>query len=148
MKWILALMLGCTAAAAPSAGTVALVTSASWGTLILPAGGNTTVKLDPLTGLVSVTSGGGVSTGVGVAATYLVTGNLFQNISYSGSIGSFSGTGVSATATYVNGTSSSGSANLGAVGTMLLRVGGLLEVSPSASEGTHSATITVTVNFL
>lgn len=128
--------------------TVTLVTNTSWGTVTLPGSGTTTYNLDPSTSAVTVTSGNGHAFGDGLAGSYLVTGGPLLPVSYSVSIGSFSGTGVTAVDAYINGTSSSGSGSLSVLGTMVLNIGGVVEVASTASLGIQTATITVTTEYL
>ncbi len=134
----------------PSSGlsqSITVVTSPSWGTVARPTSGTCGYLLSPTTVLVSVVSGSGFSFLDGGAGSCLLTGLAFRTISYSVSVGPFSGTGISVTAAYIGGNSSSGSTSFGLLGTLTLGVGGILSVSSSASAGIQSATVTVTVSY-
>lgn len=128
--------------------SVVLVTSPSWGMVTRPSSGTTSYSLSSSTGLVTVAGGSGLSLGGSNAGIYLASGNAFQQVSYNVGIGAFSGSGINATSAFINGTSSSGSGTLSILGTLNLRVGGVIAVSSGASTGIHSATVTLTVNFL
>ncbi len=149
-KWALMGLLPtftmCTGSA-PASG-VLLLTSPTWGTVTAPASGTTSYSLSTSTGLVSVTSGSGLSLGGGIVGIYLASGLPFESVSYSVSIGAFSGHGVTATSAFINGNSSSGSGNLSALGTMQLKVGGVLSLTTEAALGIQNATVSVTVDFL
>ncbi len=128
--------------------TVTLVTNTSWGTVTLPPTGTVTYTLNPTTSAVTVSSGTGHSFGDGVAGSYLVSGGPLLPVSYSVSIGAFSGSGVSVLNAYINGTSSSGSSTLSLLGSLTLNIGGVIEVASTASLGVQTATVTVTTDYL
>jgi hypothetical protein len=127
--------------------SLTLVTNPTWGTVTLPATGTTNYSMSTSTGIVTETSGTGFSFGDSLAGAYLVTGAASEPVTYSVSIGAFSGTGVTVVAPYINGTSSTGTGTLSALGTLTLSVGGVLGVASTATTGTQTATVTVTVDY-
>lgn len=127
--------------------SITRLTDPSWGTVVRPSSGTTRYQLGYNTGAVTVVSGTGHSFNDGLFGSYLVNGALSAPISYSVSIGSFSGSGVSAVIGHINGTSSSGTGTLSALGTYTLQIGGQVDVTSAATSGSHTATVTVTVDY-
>lgn len=119
----------------------------NWGTVTLPTSGSTEYTLSTTTGLVTVTSGTGFSFGDSYYGQYTLNGGALAPVSFSVSIGAFSGSGVTVVSSYVNGTSDSGTGNLSALGAMTLKIGGVLSVASTADTGAQTATITVNADY-
>ncbi|HWD38371.1 MAG TPA: hypothetical protein VG944_05950 [Fimbriimonas sp.] len=127
--------------------SITMLANTNWGTVTLPTSGTTNYTLSTSNGQVTITSGSGFSFGDSNAGSYLITGGALEPVSYSVSIGSFSGTGVSVVDAYVDGTSSSASGTLSALGTLTVSTGGVLSVGSDASTVLQTATVTLTVNY-
>ena len=123
------------------------VQSPSWGKVVCPPTGTATYTLDYAAGGVTLTSGDGYAFNDGNNGQYTVTGANNAPVSFSISIGTFSGSGVACTAAYINGTSSSGTGSLSGSGSLTLLVGGIVSVASTATVATQTATVTVTVDY-
>jgi hypothetical protein len=123
-----------------------------WGKVARPSNGTTDYTLDWDTG--AVTLSGSTSTGytgytydTGHKGAWAVTGDPDATYSFSAAIGTFSGTGVTVQAAHINGTSDTGSGTLSGTGTATLNTGGIIRVSAAAGTGSHSATVTISVDY-
>jgi hypothetical protein len=127
--------------------TLTLVASPSWGRVVCPPSGTATYALDYAAGGVTVTSGDGYAFNDGQNGQYSVTGAASAPISFSVSIGSFSGTGITVVGATINGASSSGTGTLDGSGDLTLKVGGIITVAAAATVETQTATVTVTIDY-
>ena len=119
----------------------------NWGRVVVPASGNATYLLDCNTGATSLVSGSGFSFSDGNAGDYSVTGVASASVSYSVSVGSFTGTGVSITSMTINGATNSGTGALDGSGNLTIKLGGTLVVASTAAATARTATITLTVDY-
>ncbi len=127
--------------------TLSLVTSPSWGKVVCPPSGTARYALDYATGAVTVVSGDGYAFNDGQSGQYSVTGAPSAPVSFSVSIGAFSGAGITVVHSYINGTSSSGTDTLAGDGTFTLKVGGVIDVASTADVANQTATVTVTIDY-
>ena len=119
----------------------------NWGRVVVPASGTATYILDDSTGATSLSSGAGFSFSDGNAGDYSITGAANCNVSFSVSVGSFSGSGVSISAMSINGSANSGTGQLDGSGHLTIKLGGTLDVASTATITTQTATINLTVDY-
>ena len=119
----------------------------NWGRVVVPATGTATYCLDGTTGATALMSGNGFSFSDGNAGDYSVTGVPFASVSYSVSVGSFNGTGVSITSMTINGATNSGTGQLDGSGNLTIKLGGYLDVQSTAATTARTATISLTVDY-
>jgi hypothetical protein len=127
--------------------TLTLVASPSWGKVVCPPTGTARYSLDYASGTVAVVSGDGYAFNDGQNGQYSVTGAPSAPISFSVSIGSFSGSGITVVSSTINGSSASGTDTIAGDGTYTLKVGGVIDVASTATVATQSATVTVTIDY-
>lgn len=127
--------------------SVTLITSPSWGQVTRPPTGSADYKLDYSTGAVTLLSGDGYAFDDGQVGEYTLSGAPSAPVSFSVSIGSFSGTGVTVVASHINGTTNAGTDNLDGSGDLDLKIGGVLSIAANASIETQTATVTLTVDY-
>jgi hypothetical protein len=128
--------------------------TANWGRVALPANGTTDYTLDWSTGAVALTSSTstdfqGFAFDDGWSGAWQISGGTAgSSVSYGISSGGFSGSGVSVVAMHIGGTSDSGSGTLSMAGALTLQLGGVIRVAASAGTGSHSLTVTVSVDVI
>lgn len=127
--------------------SLSLVASPSWGQVVRPTSGTARYKLNYSTGAVTVVSGLGFAFNNGHLGEYTLTGSPSAPVAFSVSIGAFSGTGVTVVASHINATSNSGTDVLDGTGNLDLKVGGVLDISATATVEIQTATVTVTVDY-
>ncbi len=128
--------------------SLALVTSPNWGTVTRPPTGSASYTLNYTTGATTNISGDGYALSNGAAGEFTLSGTANAAVTFSISIGAFSGVApVTVVASHINGASASGTGVLSAGGTLALKLGGTLAVSSTATLGAQTATVTVTVDY-
>ena len=127
--------------------TVTLVASPDWGKVTRPSSGTARYTLNYSTGATTLTSGTGHAFSNGANGSYTVGGTASSPVSFSVSIGAFSGSGITVVASHINGTSGSGTGSLDGGGALTLLVGGVLDVASTATVAVQTATVTVSVDY-
>ncbi len=138
---------GTASAAILSSLSISRNSDTNWGRVLAPSSGTATYYLDYSSGSTSVSSGSGYCFSDGNAGDYTVSGAQYASVSYSVSVGSFNGSGVSISTMYINGSGGSGTGQLDGSGNLNLRLGGYLDVQAGASIMTQTASITVNVDY-
>ena len=143
---------GTATATVKAALTLSETTPMNWGSIARPGNGTTDYTLNYSTGAVTRTATTstafpGFTWNNGAAGVWAVTGEASTGISFSVSIGAFSGAGITVQAAHINATSSSGTGTLSGAGAFTLNVGGVIRVSNTATLGAQTATVTVTVDY-
>jgi hypothetical protein len=127
--------------------SLTLVTDPDWGRVTRPPVGTARYTLDYATSAVTNTSGDGYAFDDGAAGEFTLSGAPNGPVSFSVSIGAFSGAGVSVVASHINGTSNSGTDTLDGSGNLTLKIGGVLDIAANATLAVQTATVTVTVDY-
>ena len=127
-------------------------TAMNWGSVARPTNGTTDYTLNYATGAVTLTSTTstvfpGFAWNNGAAGAWTLSGEVSTAVTFSISIGAFTGTGVSVIASHINGTSNSGTGTLSGGGTLALATGGIIRVTATAGLGSHTSVVTVTANY-
>lgn len=127
--------------------SLTLVTNPDWGRVTRPPTGTARYTLDYATSAVTNTSGDGYAFDDGAAGEYTLSGAPSGPVSFSVSIGAFTGSGISVVASHINGTSNSGTDVLDGSGLLTLKIGGVLDIDAAATLTAQTATVTVTVDY-
>jgi len=127
--------------------TITRNSDTNWGRVMVPASGTATYLLDYRTGATSLTAGNGFCFSDGNAGDYSITGLAGATVSYSVSVGSFSGSGLSIASMEINGHTNSGTDTLDGSGNLTLKLGGTLDVDSTATVAQQTAQITLSVNY-
>jgi hypothetical protein len=128
--------------------SLTLVTSPNWGRVTRPPSGTARYTLDYSSGATSLVSGDGYAFSDGAAGEFTLTGAASAPVTFSMSIGAFSGaTPVTVFESHINGTSDNGTGTLSGGGSLTLLLGGTLDVSSTATLGVQTATVTVTADY-
>jgi hypothetical protein len=132
--------------------TLSETTPMSWGSIARPGNGTADYTLNYSTGAVTLTANTstaypGFAVDNGAAGVWAITGEPSTGITYSISMGSFDGTGVSVQACHINSTANTGLGTLDGSGNYTLNLGGVVRVGASASLGLQTATVTVTIDY-
>lgn len=118
-----------------------------WGRVTRPPTGTARYTLDYATGSVTNVAGDGYAFDDGTAGQFTLAGAPTAPVSFSISIGAFSGSGVSVVASHINGTSNAGTDSLDGAGLLTLKLGGILDIDAAATLAAQTATVTVTVDY-
>lgn len=129
--------------------TIIELTPLDFGTVGKPSDGTapTTFTLN-LDNTVTPAGGDGFAVdGTSTAGQYQITGNNDVNVDVEAFIDGNFGAGVDLTSLNVDGNGMTSVATLDGTGTTTVTVGGEVEVTDAATEGTHTADIRLTVNY-
>ena len=127
--------------------SLTLVTDPDWGRVTRPPSGTARYTLDYGTSAVTNTSGDGYAFDDGAAGEFTLSGAPNGPVSFSVSIGAFTGSGITVVASHINGTANSGTDVLDGSGNLTLKIGGILDIDAAATLTVQTATVTVTVDY-